>query len=708
MFQQSFGRRHRLALAKHVSKSSFREVVTFRASRVSVSPSKGVQIGKYRSLCTRIDNARSAIQPLFQTMILSEHGAQLVLRRLFSVQTALVLTWIVAILWGERWSFQSSLAECEWPGWETWASIPDTNVSKVLMKTQPAEANPHHVVLIADPQLVDAHTYPGRPWPLSTLTILYTDLYLKRSYRLLQKQLDPDSVFFLGDLFDGGREWGRPPTAEKRYKNYGNKYWMKEYGRFVRMFLRGWRGGQGISTAESRGRKIVASLPGNHDLGFATKISSMVRERFDAYCGPLNRIDVVGNHTFVSLDTVSLSAMDQPDPVTGGSGAGDGTASSTANSAIWQPAHEFLENGKETRRRAIQREIGQMLNRKDQYYLEHGFSSFSPNITSAETPRTMSRMNDQAVPPTSSYPTILLTHVPLFRPKDTDCGPLRERGNAISITAGYQYQNVLTPKISADIVSKLGAGEVAQVYSGDDHDYCEIEHNEFTGRIKEITVKSMSWAMGVRKPGFLAVSLWNPVDLHKPRDVVDTAMPKGTIQNHLCLLPDQLSIFIRYGQLLGVTLVALLVSTVASRSRRTSEKLEPLLPLAEHIREDSHSSQSSAFSASPDSGEGYLSTRLAVRQTARPASPSRLGGYGNLPAISRSSSPVKGGVMPPPSQKQSKAFWSNDIDSDDWGMPLGRKRVKSRSQTLLQNLGRNIRDTAIPVLVFYFWLLWNE
>jgi hypothetical protein len=579
----------------------------------------------------------------------------------------------------------------------------------VLTIVQPSDANPHHVVLIADPQLVDPHTYPGRPWPLSTLTILYTDLYLRRSYRLLRERLDPDSLFFLGDLFDGGREWGRPPTAEKKYKKYGNKYWMKEYGRFVKMFLRSWRDGGSTSTAESRGRKLVASLPGNHDLGFATRISALVRERFDAYFGPLSRMDVVGNHTFVSLDTVSLSAMDQPDPVTGESGAGDGTASSTANSAIWQPAHEFLENGKEMRRRAVQREIGQLLDQKDQYYFEDGFSSFNPNVTPAENSRKMSRLNDHAVPPTSSYPTILLTHVPLFRPRDTDCGPLRERGKAISISAGFQYQNVLTPKISADIVSKLGAGEVAQVYSGDDHDYCEIEHNEFTGRIKEITVKSMSWAMGVRKPGFLAVSLWNPVDLHKPRDAVDNAMPKGTIQNHLCVLPDQLSIFIRYAQLLGVTLVVLAISTLFSRSGQVgAAKTEPLLPVSEHVREDSHSSQSSAFSASPESGDGYLSTRSAVRQIARPASPLKIGGYGNIPAISRSSSPVKGGVVPPPSQRQNRKFWSNDVDSDDWGMPSRNKQVKSRKDTLLKKLGRNIRDTAIPVLVFYLWILWNE
>lgn len=64
-------------------------------------------------------------------MILSEHGGvQLVLRRVFSTQAALVLIWILAILWGEKWVFQRSLVECEWYKWETWASIQEHLVSR--------------------------------------------------------------------------------------------------------------------------------------------------------------------------------------------------------------------------------------------------------------------------------------------------------------------------------------------------------------------------------------------------------------------------------------------------------------------------------------------------------------------------------------------------------------------------------------------------
>ena len=76
-----------------------------------------------------------------------------------------------------------------------------------LTALQPKDAKPHHLVFVADPQLIDPHSYPGRPWPLNPLTVLITDNYLKRGYGAMQHRLHPDSVFFLGDLFDGGREW---------------------------------------------------------------------------------------------------------------------------------------------------------------------------------------------------------------------------------------------------------------------------------------------------------------------------------------------------------------------------------------------------------------------------------------------------------------------------------------------------------------------
>lgn len=608
---------------------------------------------------------------------------------------------------------------------------------------KPSDSRPHHLVLLADPQLVDPHTYPDRPWPLSTLTILHTDLYLRRSMKQIRKYLHPDTIVFLGDLFDGGREWATPQVSspEDRFKRYGDDFWMNEYIRFGNLFFDGDEDASGASASEPRGKKIIASLPGNHDLGFATGVQPSVKNRFDAYFGPLNRVDVLGNHTFVTLDTVSLSAMDQADPFTGSSGSGDGTAT-TPNSEIWKPTAEFLLEFKYTKGRLIRHELRSLAGASEQAYHNGALSAFSPNVSSLQSSiLSVPRRSDLFPHATGSmFPTVLLTHVPLFRPSDTDCGPHRERGHAISVAAGYQYQNVLTPLISKDIIAKLGAEDITQVYSGDDHDYCEIEHSEFTGRIKEITVKSMSWAMGVRKPGFLAVSLHNPVDIElaSARNG-QSEIPgpnKDTIQNHLCLLPDQLSIFIHYLSILVLTLVVLAIRALILASKNSksnsSNRLtqptstQPLLPITEVSPPSAlgitaiepstrlKASSISSISAPPHEYQQEHkhrpsnSSKLTYSRSQSPAR-ARLGAYGNIPPSSRSSSPSKlhqqadFGAAPHIPVIGSGA----DEDDDDWAMPSTSSLPRSSSRGLVGEFVNSVWQVAWPVILFYAWVIWN-
>ncbi|KAI1618267.1 hypothetical protein EDD37DRAFT_260259 [Exophiala viscosa] len=598
---------------------------------------------------------------------IGSHNVARIKARIWNVPFALTLLWTLVLLWGERVAFQRTVTNCLWQEWESW----------------PAHAQPHHVLLIADPQLVDPHTYPDRPWPLSTLTVAYTDRYLRRSYRYLQEYLRPDATLFLGDLFDGGREWGTADSSspEDRYKKYGTGFWEREYVRFSNLFLRSWYKGSFVSLAEPQGRRILASLPGNHDLGFAAGIQSPVRERFDAFFGPLNRVDILGNHSFVHLDTVSLSAMDQIDPETGSSGAGDGSAAATTTTQIWKPVEEFLEGIEATRSKAIQHVCANRFGWKPGHQ-----TLLSPEVESAArfehsvaTPKHHKELTS------SQFPTIILSHVPLFRPGTTSCGPMRERGTAIPLQAGYQYQNVLTPLISQDIVKHLTAEEITMIYSGDDHDYCEIEHNEFTGRIREITVKSMSWAMGIRIPGVQLVSLWNPVDIQKVMSGnPDLATPRDTVQNHLCLLPNQLGIFIRYAQMLGLTLIVLAVYVIRYKPGASPESLheksEPLLPLSrEHRKSDT--SQTSSL----QNQNQHLSTR-------------KTGGYGNIPPTSRTGSPFK-----QPNEK---------LDDEDWGMPRGGNAAQAASKlrrppSRLVYFGKSMWQVAWPVLLLYFWLIYT-
>ncbi|RDW81500.1 putative manganese ion homeostasis (Fr) [Aspergillus mulundensis] len=487
------------------------------------------------------------------------------IQTLFTVTNGLIVLWICTLWWGERSVFRDSVDACTWNAWEKW----------------PTNARPHHVAFIADPQLVDPHTYPDRPWPLSTLTVKFTDQYMRRSFSSMQHTLDPDSVLFLGDLFDGGREWSTPTSTspEERWRKYKDDFWKKEFHRFVKVFLNPWSSQETQST-NSRGRRLIASLPGNHDQGFGSGVQLPVRDRFQNFFGKGNRVDIIGNHTFVSVDSVSLSSMDQPDPQTGSTGAGNGDGE-RPNQKIWQEPEDFLNAMKLHRGRAEMDELRFLGKPREGRLFKH-------EVTVPSEP-TIYREDD---PEIIGFPTILLSHVPLYRKPATPCGPLRERyppsaegleedePNALKLSGGYQYQNVLTKTISNDIVSKIGPNLV-HVYSGDDHDYCEITHREFSGSPKEITVKSTSWAMGVRKPGFVLTSLWNPIDPTTGASI-DSQSPGSTLQNHLCLLPDQLSIFIYYGLILAFTLTVLLLRAVILALRKPEPTTpDPILPLTE-------------------------------------------------------------------------------------------------------------------------------
>lgn len=175
------------------------------------------------------------------------------------------ITWFMLIHYFERTNTRSVINSCHWGSWETWEK----------------DAQPHRVALVADPQIVDDHSYAGRPRLLDYLLKKVTDNYLYRNHKYVQSYLDPDTVIFLGDLFDGGREWE-------------NKMWYEEYLRFNRIF------------PKKINRRTINSIPGNHDIGFES-ISPDVVNRFRTFFGEPNDYIVIGNHSIVMLDTISLS-----------------------------------------------------------------------------------------------------------------------------------------------------------------------------------------------------------------------------------------------------------------------------------------------------------------------------------------------------------------------------------------------------------------
>ena len=657
----------------------------------------------------------------------------------------LVFAWIYAIHRGERRTYHEHIEACDWSSWEDW----------------PIGAAPHRLVFVADPQIVDPHTYPGRPWPLSTLTERYTDRYMRRNYQLINAKLDPDSIVFLGDLFDGGREWAtqapgplktsqrkkierlkakneeerqkadsqskaedgsagdsrlqkrswasydkeltgneHPETVKLedhnidkrgndrkefvygesgRWKSWGMKQWNTEYDRFGRMFfdtsqlyprtqrrtIPAWdvrahplnvlNGASDVDREEhavigGKARRLLTSLPGNHDVGFGSGVQLAVRDRFTARFGESNRVDVLGNHSFVSIDAPSLAAYSQF--------AINGQASPDAaeeRQHIWKPAMDFLDGVQTSAASAIADNVAE-------YYPEHDHEVSLKHSVEEPNSKELERASSPKTKP--KLPVVLLTHVPLYRDPGTDCGSLRERGHAISISGGYQYQNTLTRELSNEVAQKVSrAGDIVHVFSGDDHDYCDVWHRYNVGNmgenrspkpttVRETTVKSFSWAMGVRRPGFQLLSLWNPLD--------DTGKPMTnslpTVQTHLCLLPDQIGILINYGKLAGFTILvllarAILISMRGSDSTFASEETDTLseLSLPRFRNQDSPNGSANGYST-PNQSE-FKGRQRASSTGLKPAPDNHnLGVQRSYNARTRSVSPAPPGInynLPP-------------------------------------------------------------
>lgn len=542
----------------------------------------------------------------------------------------------------------------------------------------------------------------------------------------MRRQLTPDTVLFLGDLFDGGREWSTPFTEagenlspDKRWNKYGDDFWLKEYDRFGRIFLESWLQGRQQRPGQ-RGRKLIAELPGNHDLGFGLGVRIPVRKRFNAYFGEGNRVDMIGNFTFVSVDTVSLSANGQPDPTTGGQGADSGDEKVYK---VWHPTEDFLSGVKEQKARVIKRELR----------LQAGLPEMEPQDHSAREldsfpPQESANVSDL----NSNIPSILLTHVPLYRVPGVPCGKLREKypptvsaqgedgvvekdvKNALPVVAGVQYQTVLTPAISSEIIEKVG--DIEAVFSGDDHDYCEVIHRGYTsknGGVKEITLKAISSVASVRQPGFLMLSLWNPIDAHGNRIGGGDAFADDEIlKTHLCLLPDQISILKRYGVLLGATLAILLAHAfvkVHAGSELHNVDDRHFLPLNKLSSPPTGpgSTSASAWSAS----NGHAVRTAAVGRT-RNADAEEGYAIGNRN--------TNGYAMPGPGIKAAggEEMYDPDretgfYDRNDWNevtlddAESKRRMKKSLPSAVLAQWRASLQKVATVAIAWYLWLIWT-
>ncbi|KAF9469965.1 Metallo-dependent phosphatase-like protein [Collybia nuda] len=353
--------------------------------------------------------------------------------------------WVVITLWCELIVFYSSVRLCTWP--------------------DSALSSPTHLLLVADPQILDHRSYPNRSPILTYFTQLIVDLNIRKSWKAALRTR-PDIIVFLGDMMDGARF----VTSDVEYEKY--------YHRFRNIF-------------STRSQIPVQFIPGNHDIGLQdlTSISGPARRRYKSHFGPLNSYLSISNHTIVFLDAPSLVEED----------------------------FERVSNGR--------------------LYSEwHGTAGGSVEFIKVVA---KGKMED---------PVILFSHIPLYRDAE-NCGPVREKGT-IRAGGGVGYQNMLGKDVTTFLLQTL---RPSIAFSGDDHDYCVHYHPTAAHGgiypIREVSVKSMSISMGIRRPGFQLLSL-DPWDGRSDRAQQRQAdMP--------CFLPDQLGIY------LSVYIPSLLVSILA-------------------------------------------------------------------------------------------------------------------------------------------------
>ncbi|CAK5281765.1 unnamed protein product [Mycena citricolor] len=372
------------------------------------------------------------------------------------VVESLRLLWLGIAVWYEHIVFLVTIRRCSWPDSDT------------------LDSPPSHVLIVADPQILDHRSYPDRGLVLTYISQFLVDLNLRKSWRASLK-LKPDVVVFLGDMMDGGRF----AMSDAEYERY--------FRRFKSIFAC-------PSTIPQH------YIPGNHDtgLGASEEFSEHAKERYISHFGPLNHHEHLANHTLVFLDGPSLAEEERLRP-----GRSYFETPSTPSGPI-----EFTR-------------------------------SFSASA--------------------HSNPIVLFTHIPLHRPDGSSCGPHRERGS-IRRGFGFGYQNTLSRATSDFLLQSL---EPAVIFSGDDHDYCEHTHS-FVNQgkkklVREVTVKSPSMAMGIRHPGVQLLSLG-----------------PSTHNDALCLLPDQLGIYLSVYLPLLVLSLALVLFANLRRVQTRNERASPL------------------------------------------------------------------------------------------------------------------------------------
>jgi hypothetical protein len=126
---------------------------------------------------------------------------------------AIKFAWVAVVLLLEVVIFFDASARCQWPDpavrisffsfTHTSFSHRRVYVADHLKKCRQGKGKATHVLIVADPQILDERSYPGRSSLLRAISRIFVDMNLRKAWRVA-KSTHPHAVVFLGDMMDNG------------------------------------------------------------------------------------------------------------------------------------------------------------------------------------------------------------------------------------------------------------------------------------------------------------------------------------------------------------------------------------------------------------------------------------------------------------------------------------------------------------------------
>ncbi|VVB00308.1 unnamed protein product [Arabis nemorensis] len=303
----------------------------------------------------------------------------------------------------------------------------------------------------------------------------------------------------------------------------------------------------------------------------------------------------------------------------------------------------------------------------------------------------------------TSHPRVLLTHIPLYRPDQTSCGPHR-RASVIDqrFWRHFQdqeviYQNYITPESSKKLLDMI---KPILVLSGHDHDQCTVTHKSEIGSVTEHTLGTISWQQGNIYPSFMLLSVPNAISQN-------SSDLEKIVHTQLCFLPCQLYIYMWYLSLFVVTLLALLlwpnhgISFVNNAADCISNVMK--LTFSSGVRKEKNEDENCEYEMVWDAeGSMHLVKKVVQNPVKRQS---------DKPLIERGNAVMRSAARKNESEQIQLVMDSNANNAGGGSDSLMRPTSKSRTKLVIQRVIRTIMMIIVIAALnvpIYMMLLFKD